>query len=418
MPDDSTNLGRRSLGEGDCPSCEERAGPVGDVPGNPDVMVQAYTPPTAEELEFTRRFFAAKEARTNAKTGAASASDRPTSEAPLPIQTQDTTPSLEGIALKDGMKLAETTGLLVDPEGPTTRPARHTTPTVQPAPDTAASETIRRALSGEDVLMPSQLSAPWFEPEGGAAEQDGKDESGEKEKPHKEELEDCKCESAELTDDYSDKKGWRWEDEDGNALTNAGNKNKKIATRRSFDIKGKNYPDTTARLGFRAKIRVKVKNPGAKRLPVTIKCAALGVKITDFGKEGVADDDITTNHYSTAHSSKKWFKKWVKWVQDVFDLSEDEAEKKLKGFDLHEGGDGVRYFEDTKTIPCEDGVHEVTANIPLVPLSIDETVNPNVMTYEHTKYMVNLEVCDETLIDYTDKGTWLRYKVNAYDSSK
>lgn len=61
---------------------------------------------------------------------------------------------------------------------------------------------------------------------------------------------------------------------------------------------------------------------------------------------------------------------------------------------------------------------DIVVDIPLVPLSIDQTADLEVMTYEHTKYMVNLVVCNELLLDYTKNDNWDSYKVNVYDSSR
>lgn len=122
--------------------------------------------------------------------------------------------------------------------------------------------------------------------------------------PPPEELEKCDCTDAALTKDYGNKKGWRWEDENGNALTSEGNK---IAGhRKSYDLKGRNFPDTSPRIKFHARVKITVKNPGQKDLPVTVKCAALGNKISDFGEkgEGVGDDAIKANSYHLTFSRK------------------------------------------------------------------------------------------------------------------
>lgn len=95
MPENENDPVRSSLGglsdkaseksEGNCPACNDN--PMGTpLPHNPNVLVAPYTPPTAQELELTRNYYAAMEARTRARTGAAGASDRLTpDEVAMPL---------------------------------------------------------------------------------------------------------------------------------------------------------------------------------------------------------------------------------------------------------------------------------------------------------------------------------------------
>ena len=107
MPDDTNN----------CPSCNDH--PMGKaLPGSTaDVLVREYVPPTAAELDFSHNFYAAMEART---------SRSPFTEG-IPVQTQDA-------------------GSPVEPLEPIA---------------------FQHQVSGADLLMPSQYTAPWFEPRGG-----------------------------------------------------------------------------------------------------------------------------------------------------------------------------------------------------------------------------------------------------------
>ena len=150
MPDEKNNPDRRSLGEGGCPSCADH--PMGKaLPGSTaNVLVREYVPPTAAELDFSRNFYAAMEART----GRSPFTDG------IPVQTQDASPGLRDVALRDGMTLPDISGLPMDPQGPAAMSMRHATPT--PGQDTMATEAIHRAMRGEHALMPSQLTAPWF----------------------------------------------------------------------------------------------------------------------------------------------------------------------------------------------------------------------------------------------------------------
>lgn len=157
MPDESNN----------CPTCNDH--PMGEaLPGStPSVLVQPYTPPTPAELEFTRNFYAAMEARNG------NAPD----EGVL-VQTQGTSPALGNIALQDGMKLPDISGMMMEPYGPVAR-------SLQAAADTSIFEPTSSALaatakqigfapnvasnrlsydsSDTDALIPSQLDAPWLE---------------------------------------------------------------------------------------------------------------------------------------------------------------------------------------------------------------------------------------------------------------
>ena len=59
MPDDNNN----------CPSCNDY--PMGEpLPGNPNVLVRPYAPPTDAELEFSKNFYAGMRARTGHYPGA------------------------------------------------------------------------------------------------------------------------------------------------------------------------------------------------------------------------------------------------------------------------------------------------------------------------------------------------------------
>ena len=152
MPDEKNNPDRRSLGEGGCPSCADH--PMGKaLPGSTaDVLIREYVPPTAAELEFSRNFYAAMEART----GRSPFTDG------IPVQTQDASPGFGGIALRDGMMLPDISGLPMDPQGPAARSLRFASGREQAVPDTFVSSAVAHALSGQDVLMPSQLTAPWL----------------------------------------------------------------------------------------------------------------------------------------------------------------------------------------------------------------------------------------------------------------
>lgn len=152
MPDDDNN----------CPSCAGSAGSVyGPLANQPNVVVQPYVPPTEAEFEFSRRFYADLKTRNGRD---------PAAGIPVQAQAREHEPTLTAEMLRrlnagEAVLMPDTSGLIVDPQGPAAR-SRH--PAVFDAPPTfegAPSALLHRATNGEDVLMPSQLTAPWFEPQ-------------------------------------------------------------------------------------------------------------------------------------------------------------------------------------------------------------------------------------------------------------
>jgi len=177
-----------------CPTCAETPHPMGTpLEGNPNVLVAPYTPPTAAELELTRNFYSTMEARNGPSAALPEQQQVPPSEAPPHAQ-----------ALYDGMKLPDTSGLAMDPEGIgaisrrlASSTAEATQRTEATRADALTSAKIQRVMTGEDVLLPSQLTAPWFDfPDSLIQLQDEKQPPAEDEKEPPAEEDDCEVEAS------------------------------------------------------------------------------------------------------------------------------------------------------------------------------------------------------------------------------
>lgn len=154
MPDEENNLGRGSLGEGGCPSCAEH--PFGEpLPGGFSVF--PYTPPTADELEFSRRFYANMKARTGHDPG----EGIPAQEQAPEHEPTLTAEMLQRLNAGEAVLMPDISGLHKDPQGPAATPIHTASP--EATPESAFSEAIHQAMSGQDAPMPSQLTAPWLQ---------------------------------------------------------------------------------------------------------------------------------------------------------------------------------------------------------------------------------------------------------------
>ena len=160
-----------------CPSCVAKPSSVyGPLPNNPNVVVQPYSPSTSEDMESSRQFYAMREARKGslASTG-------------IPEQAQSTQHVLSLTAAmlqrqnaSEAESIPASGGLMLDPDGPgavsryraplegapwreRAMPVRQRTPEAFHAQVATMSQRATRAMSDEDALMPSQLTAPWIE---------------------------------------------------------------------------------------------------------------------------------------------------------------------------------------------------------------------------------------------------------------
>ena len=144
-----------------CPSCDDH--PMGEpLPGNPNVLVRPYVPPTDAELELSNNFYAGMKARAGHDPGASMPIQAP-APAREPILTADL---LRRLNAGEAVRLRDTSGLVMDPNGPAATSRREST---------LACENARRAMAlprshggaengmlDTDVATPSQLTAPWF----------------------------------------------------------------------------------------------------------------------------------------------------------------------------------------------------------------------------------------------------------------
>jgi len=90
--------------DNNCPACNDNPHPTGEaLKGNENAQVRAYTPPTAAELEFTRNFYAAMNARDG---------EGPVSTLPIQQPTLTRDAAFQHGHLTDGMKLPDTSGLV------------------------------------------------------------------------------------------------------------------------------------------------------------------------------------------------------------------------------------------------------------------------------------------------------------------
>ncbi|MBX3473680.1 MAG: hypothetical protein KF754_04795 [Planctomycetes bacterium] len=105
-----------------CPSCADNAGPAfGPSPGNPNLFMRPYTPPTADDLESSRQFYAAREARVNEQRESPRANE-----------------------LTGGAQFGRNLFIESAPQG--------------------AAAAVHRIISGGDTPVTPKLTSPWFEP--------------------------------------------------------------------------------------------------------------------------------------------------------------------------------------------------------------------------------------------------------------
>lgn len=111
--------------ENNCPSCADKSGSVfGPLPNNPNVSVQPWAPPTANELAFSRQYYADRNGGTVTRPDETALIQAQLYAPVAPFLEQRVT-----VAAADGV----------------------------------TSSALRHLMSGEDILMPSQLIAPWFQ---------------------------------------------------------------------------------------------------------------------------------------------------------------------------------------------------------------------------------------------------------------
>jgi hypothetical protein len=131
--------------ENNCPSClGDTDAAFGSLTSNPNVFVRPYVPPTQAELEFSRNFYTAMESHPGHDPGAG-----------ILVQTTITSQGQGAVPMQTGVQLPA--GSIV---------ARYPGPALehQSTLESLMVGVNRHAVSGEDLLMPSQLTAPWLEP--------------------------------------------------------------------------------------------------------------------------------------------------------------------------------------------------------------------------------------------------------------
>lgn len=172
--------------DANCTSCTGNPHPTNKPSsGDGNVFVRPYTPPTSEDLALSRHLYAAREARSGERMspGVHVQAESPFAtvpgavravsiSAPLNLERRPPVPGGIWSAQYEGWLIPDISGLPLDSraEGMSLqsaqRPAREAA-FVPTAPrsqvDSAVTLVVQHLVSGGDVLMPSQLTAPWFD---------------------------------------------------------------------------------------------------------------------------------------------------------------------------------------------------------------------------------------------------------------
>lgn len=272
-------------------------------------------------------------------------------------------------------------------------------------------------IDGETTLAEAGLIEP-------ALIQSEKGEK-DKEKPPAEKEIKCQCSATMDTTFGPNGQGWQWQTDEKTENKDTSCNKAVVGDRRSHDIKGKDYPDKPPVIYWKAKVNITA-TKGNKPLSYKVTCIATGVVIKDYGKAGVQDDKIED------HNISDWLTKnadeIVEWAKTVLGKTEEEAKKWAKSLENAKfgGSSGVRFVVAEDTLPCKTATQEIVAKITPLPLSVEKLPDtdfkkyPNGKpTYNHTKYICELEVCDQSVLstknDNDDPDT---KKINVCDSTR
>lgn len=146
-----------------CSTCSDqlegrtvKAYPIGKrLPGKFNVF--PFKPPTADELEITHAYYTVMKVDTERNSDVGIHSRVPTAAPILRSEVRRRLNTGEVVSLFDASAVS------VNPDGPAAMSKQVAPPSAEQPQNMMVPERIRHVLSGEDVLMASQITAPWLE---------------------------------------------------------------------------------------------------------------------------------------------------------------------------------------------------------------------------------------------------------------